>query len=402
MSRNKIVLIIICIFVISVLILGITLGIILGVRNRNAALSYEGVRIGVGECAFLASVCKSEFLNAYAAEGAEDTSSFWNSKHEGGDTYAALLRTGTENYIKEILIKNYLFERFCTLDDMDEISVKRAVKEILEFRAGGSEEKFNEIYKDYGFDFEDLRSASYLLYKAGCVADRIYGEGGANMQSFTEECDEFFEGYSHVKLLFIRTENKFLLDEDGNRVINENGEDTLVALTSDEMAQRQQLISEIRESIQAYEDKTDGLRMTPEYFNLLLTEHGEGDPNRNSDGYYFSEASSFTLDFISNEDGTVDSDRSAIVKSSLSMEENGYAELSYSGGVCFIYKYANKDRAYTDTDEGGFFSDFYSLASEAAFSDALEELIPMVKVNDKFSRIDPISVPYREIFTPKF
>jgi hypothetical protein len=94
--------------------------------------------------------------------------------------------------------------------------------------------EFNEIYAEHGFDFDDFKDAAELLYKEKAVKARIYGENGENMQSFPESCDEYFENYSHVKLLFIRTEDKFELDSKGNRVVDENGEDILVTIEDDD------------------------------------------------------------------------------------------------------------------------------------------------------------------------
>ena len=297
MSKNRLMLIILCIFVALVLIFGIVLVTIFAINSRRSYFSFGGVRIEEGEASFFSAYYKDRFLTDNAKNGAKDTPEFWASKYDENATYGELLRSECERFIKEIAVKNYLFDRFCEFDVIDEVNVKKTVKEILEFKAEGSEEKFNEKFGECGFDFDDFESAAELLYKAEAVGERIYGVGGANMKNFPSECDKFFESYSHVKLLFIRTEDRFLLDSNGNRVPDENGDDTLVPLTEDEKAARQTLISEIRSAIKAFEDKTSDLRMTPEYFNLLLSNHGEGDPNMTSSGYYFSPISEYTLNF---------------------------------------------------------------------------------------------------------
>ena len=397
MSKNRLMLIILCIFVALVLIFGIVLVTIFAINSRRSYFSFGGVRIEEGEASFFSAYYKDRFLTDNAKNGAKDTPEFWASKYDENATYGELLRSECERFIKEIAVKNYLFDRFCEFDVIDEVNVKKTVKEILEFKAEGSEEKFNEKFGECGFDFDDFESAAELLYKAEAVGERIYGVGGANMKNFPSECDKFFESYSHVKLLFIRTEDRFLLDSNGNRVPDENGDDTLVPLTEDEKAARQTLISEIRSAIKAFEDKTSDLRMTPEYFNLLLSNHGEGDPNMTSSGYYFSPISEYTLNFAEGNESLLE-----IVKRSLGMEKDTYAELSYSGGVCFIYKYANTPGAYTDTSETGCFSDFYILAADASYRDAVSEIVEDVKVSDKFSKIDLTALPVKNMFIPRF
>ena len=401
-SKNKIVLTIVCVFIALVLIFGVTFGIILCVRNAKTVVSYAGVRLEEGEVNFLKACYKYSFIVNYAEDGAKDTLAFWNSKHDENRTYGELLREGAEEYIKETVVKVYLFDRFCSLSTLDEDSVNLAIKDVLRYRADGSEEKFNETYSDFGFDFDDFSNMCYVLYKAAVVGDLIYGANGENMQSLTAECNKYFENYSHVKLLFIRTENDFVLDSNGNRIIDrETGEEVLVDFTDSEKARVQALLSEIRASIKAFEDKTDDLRMTPEYFNRLLSEHGSDDSDKESSGYYFSAYSSYTQAFVSDDDG-VNEQRLEIVKRALSMKEGSYAELPYSGGVCFIYKYGNTAGAYTDTSADGFFSDFYYLAAEQTFMDFVTELLSEVKIKDKYSNIDVVSMPSENMFIPRF
>lgn len=392
-NRKRILLIIICIFLSIVLIFGITLGIIIGVKNANALFSYEGTTLDEGEAMFFASYYKYRFIVEYASHGAEDASSFWSLKYDGDTTYGELLERKTEEYLRNVTVANYLFNKFATLTDEDERKIKVAIKEVLDYKADGSEEKFNSLVSEYGFDYDSFSDAVEILYKTVYVKDAIYGEDGKNMLSFSEECNRYFDTYSRVKLLFIRTENKFLLDANGNRVIGEDGNDTLISLTDSEKARRAETISEIREAIRAYEENTDN-QMSPTYFNLLLSEHDEGDASKRSKGYYFSPESAYTKEFSE--------EFSDIVEKALSMEKESYAEVNFDGGVCFIYKCENEAGAYLDNTDGSCFADFLPLAANASFDRAVNEIAPEVKVSDKFSGIDLTELPYNYIFIPRF
>lgn len=392
-SRKKILLIIICIFLSLILAFGVTLGIIIGVKNARAIFSYEGVTLDEGEVNFLASYYKYRFITQYASVGAEDSSYFWDSKYDSNTTYGELLLKKTDEYIRNVTVANYLFNKFAKLSDEDERKIKVAIREVLDYKAGGSEEKFNSLVSEYGFDYETFSDSVELLYKSLCVKDAIYGENGKNMLSFPEECNKYFETYSHVKLLFIRTEDKFLLDANGNRVRDENGNDTLIPLTDSEKARRQATLSEIREAIKAHEENGDG-QMSPTYFNSLLSEHDEGDASMRSRGYYFSPEAAYTREFAE-----VFSD---IVEKSLNMKKESYAEVNFDGGVCFVYKCENEAGAYLDNTEGSCFSDFLPLAANASFNAAVNEISPLVKVSDKFLDIDLASLPYNYIFIPRF
>ncbi len=392
-GRKKFLLIIICIFLSLVLIFGVVLGIIIGVKNANAVFSYDGTTLDGEEANFFASYYKYSFIARYASVGAEDSRSFWSSPYDADTTYGELLERETEEYLRSVTVAYYLFNKFASFTDEDERKIKVAVKEVLDYKANGSEEKFNSLTSEYGFDYESFSSSVQILYKTLSVKNAIYGEDGKNMLSFPAECNKYFDTYSRVKLLFIRTEDKFLLDAEGNRVLDDEGNDTLVLLTDSEKERRQETIAEIRDAIRAYEEDGDS-QMSPTYFNVLLSEHDEGDASMRSSGYYFSPESEYTTEFA---EAFPD-----IVEKSISMERETYAEVAFDGGVCFIYKCENEEGAYLDNEEGSCFSDFFPLAASASFRDAVNEIAPDVKVSDKFSDIDLIGLPYNYIFVPKF
>ena len=406
MSKNKILLIIVCIFVSVVLIFGATFGIIIGVRNIKTFISYGSVRIDEGEARFLAAYYKLLFMSNYKiSKESKDNAEFWASEYENGVTYGEILASEVETYIKDLLVKNYLFDRFSEMSFEDELNVREAAREVLSYRADGSEEKFNEIYAQLGFTYDDFVSAAELIYKADSVFERIYGSDGANVKTMTEICSSFYtEHYSAVKLLFIRTETDYVY-EDGKRVTDENGNDLLEELSESEKQKRAALIEEIRTLIKAYEDKSGDVRMTPEEFTNYISKHGDGGENKTA-GFYFSAlGSAFTDEFRTNEDGSVNEQRNAIVDSAISMNALSYKELTYSGGVCFIYKYPTSSGStapYTDTSAGGCFADFYRLAAEDNYSETISELRADAKVKDKFYKIEISALPIKNMFMPSF
>ena len=393
-DKKKILLTIICVFLGLVLTFGITLGIIIGVKNAKAVFSLDGVTLDEGETSYFATYYKYRFITEHASEGAYDSADFWNKTYKAHETYGELLEKETAEYIKSVLVSAYLFDTYSSLTVEDEERIDKAVAEVLDYKADGSEERFNELSLPCGFDFESFKSAAKIYYKACEAFSRIYGEQGENIKSFSGECAKYFENYSHVKLLFIRTEERFLLDENGNRIPDENGNDTLAALTDKEKAERQQLLATIRASISAYNEDSNDPQMSPDYFDRLLVQHDEGDVTKYNSGYYFSPYSSYSKEFA----GAYPE----IVKKALEMDKDSYAELSYDGGVCFIYKYKNTDGAYADTSEGGFFEDFYYLAASSLFSEAVESLTSEVKVSEKYEGIDLFLLEYNYVLIPRF
>lgn len=408
MSRKKILLIIVCIFLALLMTLGATLAIIVGVKNANSVVYIDDVRLSEGECNYLASYYKYIFLSAYASEGAADTPEFWNSVSKNGKTYGERLADGAVRYIKDIAIKNYLFNSYCSFDKADDVEVKKAVKQILDHKADNSEEKFNELAAPSGFDYADFERGTLLLYKASALQERIFGTEGEKLESFLtsssmsgqikEYLDQQYSSYSHVKLLFIRTDDTFKVDANGNRVRDENGEDILVPLSDLGKAQRIELLREIRSAISAYNSGSGQGEMTPVYFNALLAEHGaDGDMRMNDVGYYFSAASEYTTEFSSGGD-----DLKRIVDMSLAMTVNSYAEVAFDGGICFIYKYENTPDAYLTTEAYGCFSDFYKLATSPVLTSVTESYMDELTVKDALLNTDFKSLAYNYLFVPSF
>ncbi len=394
-SKNKIVIAIISVLLALIIIFGVTLGIIFGVRSARAVFSYEGVTLNKEEVNYLSSYYKYEFIKALNRSGikAEDKPEFWNSEYKDGVTYGKMLRDSTEAYIKEIVIANYLFDTYSAIAEQDRYNIEKTLGEVLSHKAGNSIETFNSECARYGFDYKTFESVVEKLYKASRVRSVVYGENGEKLISFPDECNEYLNTYSHVKLLFIRTEDKFLLDEKGNRVPNEFGADTLVPLTDAEKAERQNNISKISAAIAAYENGGDAA-MSPTMFDNYLYTIDEGDPSMRDVGYYFRRETAFTKEFASK--------YPEIVEKALGMEIGSYGEIRGEEWVCYIYKYEPTAGDYTKTTLGVCFSDFYPLAAEVLFDELMAELTPGVKVKDKFYELDLINLPYNYIFIPKF
>lgn len=408
MSRKKILLTIICIFTILLVVFGATLAIIVGIRNANAVVYIDDVRLDEGECNFFAAYYKYMFISAYKGEGAADTAEFWNSVSQNGKTYGERLNAGALRYINDIAIKNYLFNSYCEFTKEDDVKVKKAVKEVLLYKAENSVDKFNELASPSGFDFEDFEACAPILYKASALQERVFGLEGEKLKSFVSGAsssddiaiylDEQLDKYSHVKLLFIRTEDTFKLDENGNRVRNEDGEDTLVPLSEEGKEQRRKLIADIRTSIAAFNSGSGEGEMTPTYFNWLLSEHGsEGDVNMNDDGYYFLSDSEFTREFCSGGE-----DLKSIADMSVAMSTDSYAEVPFDGGICFIYKSQCAEKAYLGTDTGGCFSDFYAIAVGPVISSVTESYMPDVTVKDRLLETDFTELSSSNLFIPSF
>lgn len=394
-KNNRFLTTFICIFLALVLILAATLGILSSAKKSKAVALYKGQTMDAKVASFFASYYKYTYMSMLSRSGVEwveDSPGFWNSESSGGGKYIDLLSRGTEEYIKQVLVGNYLYDRYGRLTKGDKDRISKAVDELVEYRADGSRKRFDELTLEYGFDYSSFRDAVTMLYKASTAQKMIYGSDGSNIAQFPELAAEYLSEYSHVKLLFIRTKDKFVY-ENGQRVMGEDGNYLLEALTPDEIADREQTISEMRSGISATGSGV-GIEMNAEMFDYYLGKYDEGDEEMRADGYYFSKRSSFTAEF-----STVFKN---IVDRSYEMPINSFSEITLDFGVCFIYKCEPTEGAYASGLSKACFSDFYSDASNFLFEKSITELSVEVDVREKFSEIDLVALPYNYAYLPNF
>ena len=296
-KRAKILITIVCVLLVIIAIFGTALGIIIGKRNSNAVVKYGSVYFDTHTVNYLSSYYKYQFITAFKDEYNAYSDDLWEMEYRDGKTYSELLSEYTEEYIREVASANYLYDSYASFSDADKEKVKAVVEEILLYRADGDVDKFNGIALSHGFDYDSFENIVTVLYKASHVETKLFGEDGINIASSAELCAEYLNEYSHVKLLFIRTEDKFLIDENGDRIRDENNVDMTEPLTESEKLERTELIEKVRGMIDAFNKGSGEIMMSPDSFTYLITKNGDGDPLMTESGYYFSERSEFSLEF---------------------------------------------------------------------------------------------------------
>lgn len=396
-DKKRALIIFVCIFLGAVILAGAIAGIAIAARNASYLISDGGVGINEGVANYLTSYYKTSYMkfrNEMGVPSVEDTEEFWslviyNNADGTKYTYGDDLKNYITLSIKSLIASNKLFNTHSRLTAEDKQKIKSGIEEILEYRAHGSVAQFNENVSIYGYDYKDFCDATELLYKAGVVEERICGVDGAGMKAsadkeITDYLATYYMRYSHVNLIFIRTNDTFELDEEGNRIRDEKNNDKLRPLTDAEKAERQERIAKLDACIAGI--KTG--EVAPERFFELMNDYDEGDTSTHNTGYYFYYDSAYTQEFSQA--------FKDVVENAEYLYEGECAKVNVDFGVCYIYKYAPAESAYKNTDEHGFFSDFYKLAAADFFTDLIEERRELVKVKEKWNTFDVLAIPYGE------
>lgn len=376
--KNRFLTIFVCIFLAVVLLAGGILAIVVGIKNAKAVIKYGNVTVDEETVNYLAAYYKLLYLKELNSSGidAEDTPSFWQSTSEGTVSYGEHFKRSFRDYLASLVAAADVYISYASYTAEDREAVRLTCEEILEYKAGGDVNTFNERCKKYGFTYDGFMKAAALLYKAQRTELVLYGEDGENLKNFPEECEKYFATYSHVSLLFLREETLIETDGEGNYVLDENGEAVLREMTEEERQQRLDLAEEIRAKI------SSGTITSDEFEDYL--KKSDSDPAVREKGYYFHESAEATAE--------ISEEFTDMVKSSLEMKVGEYREVKTPIGTCFIYKYENTDGAYAD-EENPFFSDFYTDAVPFLYAEVLSELVGEVKFKDAYNEIDSLSIP---------
>ena len=377
-KSKRVFLVFTAIFLGLVLLLGIVIGTVNIIRESRSVMSYKGIYMYEGVSNYLAASYKYTFKSTLTKLGINgaDTESFWSRSAGNGKTYGDILKENTERYLKSVLVGSYMFDRNTKLTKNDKQVIANAVAQVLEHKAGGDVDAFNEIAEPMGFSYKDFERAAELLYKFEMSQTVIFGYDAVALESglFDAQCDEYYkENYSRVRLLVIRTDGEWATDPN-------TGEKILDEYDDEEKAEALAKIQDIREKI------ADG-RMNETAFIWHIQNEYPTDQVNDEKGYYFSASSAYSHNFAN--EGAI-----SVVRLALSSRVGEYSECELDIGTCFIYKCELEEGAYSSYILERFFEDFYINAAPSIYADSLLDYFSDVKVYDKYDAGKVVTLPY--------
>lgn len=378
-------------FLCLVLTVGIIFGAVGIVRGQRSVMRYKGIYLQDGVANYLAATYKYDFMSSLKRGGVDsyDSHYFWDSESTDGRTWGEVLTENTEKYLKRVIVGSYLFDRNTRLNKSDKEIIAKAIDEVIEYRADGSVEKFNEMAEEMGFTYRDFVKAAELMYKYEMAEAVIFGYDGSALKSggFSAECNEYFESsYSRVMLLIIRTDGELVTDPvTGKEELSEYDEATRAKVEAD--------IAEVRTLIYNWENDVFDRQMSEEAFAWYINEYSTGTIN-DTEGYYFSAESSYSLEF--------GEDAPEVVKLALSTKIGHYTECELDIGVCFIYRRPLESGAYSRISLSHFFEDFYVNASSYIYSKSVDAYLSSVTVSAKYNKSAVVTKPYNHELYVKF
>ena len=397
-KTRRIVIIAVCALLACAVLFGAAMGIIIGVRNASYVIVCDGVGIDEGVAKYLASYYKADYKTSLQMQGIQvtDVPAFWSQKihPDVTTTYGDYLTMYVENSIKNLLAANSIFDSKLTLTKEDKAELSVATQEILAYRSSGDKAAFNTATSTYGFDYGDFVRATEMLYKAYILPMRLFGMDKATMAAtYSAECEEFLNNYVRASLLFIRTDNTYVYDNEGKYIVDEKGNYVTRPLSEEEIAER---LADI--------EKLKGIASGEYEIGLFSDMWKKYEKENNKELYdaYFYSSSDFTA--------AINEKYSSVMDLLYDLEDYklGYTEDSKTDdknnfvGYTFVYRDVTQAGAYISGDDKPCFDDFYDLCAYDIYDKMLSEVVAKAELRDGWDEITPVYIPYNTDYVARF
>jgi len=383
-----------------VLAVAIALALILPTALRGKViLSYKSDRMREGVFSFLYSYYRYRIpaSDYYKSLGVKDTAAFWDRLRSNGETEGEYYGKIALRLVEETLVAAALYDSCATMTASQRTAVKEAEEAVLlySYKGGGSKEAFNEKAAPMGFDWQDFCDGTLLLWKAEHARTALYGASGSGIGE--EDADRYLrENYYALKLIFVRTENTFVIDAaTGAPVVGDDGRYETRSLTEKEREEAEAHLAAVRAGL------ADGL--TDEAaFDALYLEHSDNTAGKGiSELHYLTRTgadatSAYTAAFAA--------DFPALVEAAEEMTEPLVTrEIFIKGlGYFFLLPTAVTDGAYHEKSLSECFSDdFFDHASAALFTQRLSEEVGKLRIRaqDFIDALDfPNTIPNKSLY----
>ena len=324
----------------SLLLSAVILSVLCGCGNKKEPYVITCGEYGITEKQYnyWLAYYKTKFLNTFLQSGtvteSDYTEDFWDTEISERSLYE-LTKEQAESYISDIVICLALYDEYKLgeiegAEEQIELSVDQFIEE--DIKAAGSRSALNTHLSNYRLNINQLRDIYEIEIKRTMVEDYLYGELGTDKVTDEDRDSYYKENYVRVKHVLINTKDKYVLDDDGERIMDPStGYYKTEKLTSEEIAAKTTLASDI------FEKAKNG------DFEKLIEEYGEDEGmTYYTDGYFLTKSSPYEENFLN---------------AAFDMKENEIKSVTSAYGIHIMKKYALEDGGYKKEINKNFFAE---------------------------------------------
>ena len=302
---------------------------------------------------------KAKLIESYS--DVKDTDAYWSSMINDTQTAEEYLTEMVDTIIRHKLVSVYLFDQSgFTLTDKEREDLNEYLELIVSnFTENGKKSEFNEYCEPFGIDYKGVRNMLIMEFKTEALGERLFGEKGKSPLSANEFNKYYQEEYCRMKEIWINTSFKYVTDEDGKRVTDEQGYYKTVDLNEEEKAAAEARAAELEAALEGV--------TTDAEFEALIDKYSDFEMNKEyPNGMYLCA-------------GTTYIDK--VVNASLKLEVGEMTSVESSYGKHYIRSYPLVDGAYEDKANEDFFGDFKAQAINYYLETELAKYKDMIEVN---------------------
>lgn len=314
--------------------------------SRVNVLEYGNTGITEGMYKYLFASLKQYYIDTYS--DIEDNGQFWQETAIGDKTYAEYIDTQINETIRDFVISAELFDSYgnkvddAALEQIDAI-YQDAVSTF------GSEKALSQALSTMGLDTEELKEAYTLQYK---YERMLYDSGIA--QADDEAREKFYkEKYACVKVIYIPTAQGYSTDEDGERIVGDDGYYKMYTLTEKEREAKLTLADGIEARLNSGEADFESLYTDPAVNELDVTYY----PN----GIYICADSLYETGLV------------AVADVAFKTQIGELSRTRDESGEYLVYRCELPDKAYDDDTDYVQFATMDELCARYKFTELMEE-----------------------------
>lgn len=282
---------------------------------------------------------KTKFLNTFIGYGSVSaetyTEDFWDTDVEDKTLYD-LTKAQAEQYITELVayLNIYNENSLGSIEGAEE-QIKESVDSFIDGDIDeiGSRSALNTELAKYKLNVKALSEIYELEIKKSMVEDYLFGENGTHKVTQDEREEYYKENYVRVKHVLVNTVDKYVLDDEGERVVDTStGYYKTEKLTDEEKEEKKALAKEVYDKALAGDD-----------FEELIEKYNEDEGmTYYTDGYFLTKDSAYEENFLN---------------ASFEMKEGEVRTVESAYGIHIIKKYALDDKGYEKEINKNFFSE---------------------------------------------
>lgn len=340
-------------FTLALLLLISTLTLPSCAPASKTVLEFDGEVVTENMYKYWMCTYKSVFANTYS--DFSNTSAFWNSVMENGQTAEEYLSATVLENVKLTLICAAKFDSLrgkLTQKQLDAIDER--IEDYKTEYADGSTKIFNSILAEYGVNVKILREIYIMEAKAVALLDLLYGDSGILTVSPDEKDAYYEDNYARILMIYINDKFEYVTDENGKYYTDENGYYVTEELDEKSLAKKKADIAAVESAL---EDGTD--------FSMLYKKYSEDTSYEN--GYYMSASMTFIKE---------------VVDAAMDLKTNEWCTVESEYGTHIIKRVALEEKGYEKEENKSFFTSFDSDLKDDLFIKYAEQFLNQVTADE--------------------